>query len=212
MKQIQPYFHLNEALSSLDNGGHFYNLFSNAEDGKISQAELAKVGGVFNERQQLILFLELSISGLGADAKEELLSKFDEGLMASYQKYKAQELVPSEALNKGIIAGNAIITGIPIMVDSRSDFKGFVIVPIMAGKVMTLIPVPIIDTYDVYEVRDEISSQTFFIAHAKGSEKLPAEKIKVAGVLKEFKAYEEEENASGKFLEVNYYLSWRLSL
>ena len=206
MKQIQPYFHVSEALSSLDNGGHFYNIFTEAGDGKISHAELSKAGGAFNERQKMILFLELSISRLGADAKAEVLAKFDEVLSANFLKYKAQVLLPSEALEKGVIDANAIITGVPVMVDSRADFKGYVGVPVMVGKVWTIIPVPIVDHYDVYELRDQRTSETFLIAHAKGSDKLPSEKIIVGGVLKELKKVEDEEVGSGMFLEVNYYL------
>lgn len=206
MKQIQPYNNIDEAVLSLDNGGRFYNILTHAEDGSISQAELAKVGGLFNEKQKMILFLELSISRLDAQAKAELLSKLDNNLQLNYQKYKAQELLPSEANEKGILAANAIISGIPKMRESKSDFKGYIIIPIVAGKVTTFIPVPIIDKYDIYEIRDEIAAETFLIAHARGTEKLPEQQIKVAGVLKELKLEKNEEPAAKKFLEVNYFL------
>ena len=78
---------------------------------------------------------------------------------------------------------------------------------ILVGKVMVMVPVPIIDHYDVYEVRDDHSSETFLIAHARGEDKLPTDKIVVAGVLKELKANEEEEVGTGKFLEVEYFVS-----
>ena len=65
---------------------------------------------------------------------------------------------------------------------------------------------PIIDKYDVYEIRDEVSDDTFLIAHARGSIVLPEKKIKVAGVLKELKANKNEKKASKRFLEVLYYL------
>ena len=76
----------------------------------------------------------------------------------------------------------------------------------MAGSVMTFMMVPIIDQYDVYELKDEASSGSFLIAHAKGATKLPQARIKVAGVLKELKAKKDEENASKKFLEAVYYM------
>ncbi|AOM80974.1 hypothetical protein BFS30_23410 [Pedobacter steynii] len=113
----------------------------------------------------------------------------------------------SEANGIGIVSSNAIITGIPKMIESKSDFKGYILIPMLAGKVTTFIPVPIIDRYDVYEIRDEKSSDTFLIAHAKGSEKLPERKIKVAGVLKELKSKKDEDKGSKKFLEVNYFLN-----
>lgn len=45
MKKIESYIDVNDAISDLDNGGRFYNLFTHADDGIISQAELGKVGG-----------------------------------------------------------------------------------------------------------------------------------------------------------------------
>lgn len=207
MKQIQPYADINAAMVSLDNGGRFYNILTDAEDGVISSSEIGKVGGLFNEKQKMILFLELSISALDPAAKAEVLSKLDSSLQRSYEKYKAQELLPSEANNKGILSSNAIITGFPKMRESRSDFNGFILIPISTGKAMTFVPVPIIDKYDIYEIRDEISSETFLIAHARGEEKLPEQQIKVAGVFKELKMKKGEKESATKFLEVNYFLN-----
>ncbi|WP_342327446.1 hypothetical protein [Pedobacter sp. FW305-3-2-15-E-R2A2] len=207
MKKIESYIDVNDAISDLDNGGRFYNLFTHADDGIISQAELGKVGGLFNDKQKMILFFELSVSNLGSAAKTEVLSKFDNSLQLNYQKYKAQELSASEANEIGVISSNAIITGIPKKIASKSEFNGYILIPILAGKVTTFIPVPITDSYDVYEIRDEKSSETFFIAHARGSEKLPEQQIKVAGVIKELKSKKNEDNGSKKFLEINYFLN-----
>jgi len=52
MKKVNPYRYVDEALSSLDNGGRFYNIFTKAMDGIISKSELGKVGGVFNDKQK----------------------------------------------------------------------------------------------------------------------------------------------------------------
>lgn len=207
MKKIESYIDVNDAISDLDNGGRFYNLFTHADDGIISQAELGKVGGLFNDKQKMMLFFELSVSNLGSAAKTEVLSKFDNSLQLNYQKYKAQELSASEANEVGVISSNAIITGIPKKIASKSEFNGYILIPILAGKVTTFIPVPITDSYDVYEIRDEKSSETFFIAHARGSEKLPEQQIKVAGVIKELKSKKNEDNGSKKFLEINYFLN-----
>lgn len=207
MKQIEPYVNIAEAISSLDNGGRFYNVLTHAEDGIIALSEVGKVGGLFNEKQKAILFLELSISKLDASAKAALISKLDDSLHASYQKYKPQELLPSEANSKGVLSANAIITGYPKMVDSKSDFTGLILIPIMVGKAMTFVPVPIIEKYDIYEIRDEASSETFLIAHAKDSDTLPEQKIKVAGVLKELKMKKDDGGSVKKFLEINYFLN-----
>lgn len=206
MKKVTPYNNLSEAISKLDNGGRFYNLLTKAEDGVISKAELGKVGGIFNDKQKMILFLELSISDLSRNEKQSILSKLDTSLQTSYQKYEALRLLSSEAQQKGEIASNAIITGVPKLSDSESKMMGFIMVPIVVGSVTTFSMIPLMEQYDIYELRDEESSKSVLIAHTKSSEKLPAKKIKVAGVFKELRSSEDEDTPSKKFLEVLYYL------
>lgn len=208
MEKIEPYKNINSALQSLDNGGQFFNFRTKAEDGIITQSELGRVGGVFIENQQLILFLEMSLLQLDSSAKDTIISKLDRGLQKKYQKYKSQELLPSEANLKGIISSNAIITGIPKMIESKSDFNGFIMFPLISGNVTTFMMIPLIDEYDVYELRDEESSETFLIAHLKDSERLPSKKMIVGGVLKELNESEEENEAKGKFLEAIYHLEY----
>lgn len=204
MKKINPYQNLKTALKSLDNGGRFYNILTKAEDGLISQAELGKVGGLFSSKQQSILFLEMSISALSENEKNKIRSQLDNGLQKQYQKNKALYLLASEAENKGQISSNAIITGIPKLTDSKTDFMGFIMIPIMTGDVTTFSMIPLIDEYDVYELRDESSSDPFFIAHTKGSEQLPEQKITIGGVIKEMSS--EDDKPIGKFLEAIYFM------
>ncbi|MCK0157455.1 hypothetical protein MWU65_09720 [Cellulophaga sp. F20128] len=206
MNKIEPYKSTIEAISTLDNGGRFYNILTKADDGIISKSELGKVGGIFYDKQQMILFLELSISNLDTEQQNSIISKLDENLKMVYTKYKPIELLPSEAQNKGILASNTILTGVPKLTESKTNFIGFIMIPIVSGKVTTFSMVPIIDVYDVYEIRDEAHAQSFLIAHAKGTTKLPEKKIKVAGVLKELKSDKKEKTASKKFLEALYYL------
>jgi len=202
MQKIKPFTEVKDAILSLDNGGRFYNLFTKANDGIISQAELSKIGGLFNDKQKIILFLELSLSKLKTTEKEIILKKLDEKLKIDYLKYKPLNLLPSEVEEKGILSSNTILTGVPKLIDSKSDFNGFIMIPIMTGEVMTFSMIPIINNYDVYELRDEKSSETFIIAHSKSSEKLPNEKMVVAGVLKELE--KDKDGKKKKFLEVIY--------
>ena len=206
MKKIKPYKNINDAISNLDNGGRFYNVLTKADDGIISKSELGKVGGIFNDKQQMILFFELSISNLDDKKRNAIISKLEQSLQKVYLKYKPIELLPSEAHTKGVIASNAIITGIPRLTQSKSDFIGFIMIPVIAGNVTTFSMIPLIDLYDVYELRDEESDKNFLIAHSKGTNKLPEKKIKVAGVLKELKSAKNEKKASKKFLEAVYHM------
>ncbi len=207
MKRISPYKEINEAILSLDNGGRFYNLLTKSNDGVITQSELGKIGGLFNNQQKMILFLELSMTFLEDEEKKIIIEKLDKELKQTYFNFKPQNLLPSEADGKGIIASNAILTGVPKLVDKKSDFNGFIMVPIMAGKAMTFVMIPIIDTYNVYELRDEKSSETFIIAHSRNSKQLPNEKIIIGGLLKELKSGKGEKSKTLKFLEANYYIS-----
>lgn len=212
MKKITPYEEINEALLSLDNGGRFYNILTKSNDGKIDQSELGKVGGLFNDKQKMILFLELSMTFLKNEERKIIIGKLDKDLKQTYLNFKSQILLPSEANEKGIIASNAILTGVPKLVDEKSDFNGFIFVPIMTGKVMTFIMIPIIDNYNVYELRDEKTSETFIIAHSRDSKILPNEKIIIAGVFKELKSEKNENSQTLKFLEANYYISEKSQL
>jgi hypothetical protein len=206
MKKIKPYSSIEDALKSLDNGGRFFNLLAKAKDGVINPSEVVKVGGVFNDRQRMILFLEMALLRLDQAEKEMIISKLEIDLQKKYRKYKPQELLPSEAKSKGIVESNAVITGVPVLIDSNSDFRGYVLTPIMKERTNALSLISLSEDYDVYELRDEASSETFFVAHCKGKEKLPTTKITIGGFMTEFNHSASESSPKEKFLEAVYYL------
>ncbi|MEL7002484.1 MAG: hypothetical protein AAFN93_07085 [Bacteroidota bacterium] len=205
MRKIAPYKSYKYALASLDNGGRFYNLMSKVNDGNITSAELAKAAGVFMGKQTMMLYLEMSLFDLDTDKKDRVISHLTTDLKSEYKKYKPASFSASEAKNQAVISSTAIVTGIPKLVDSKTEFKGFIMVPIMTGKTTTFTMIPIIDQYDVYELRDNKTDEHFFIAHNRGRWKLPEQSVRCGGVVKELKAKKEEESASDKFLEIIYY-------
>ena len=205
MQQIIPFNALPDALSTLDNGGRFYNLLTKSDDGNISIEELSKVAGLFSSRQQMVLYYAMSVATLAQDVKQQVDAALTKDAQVAYNRYAPQLLIASEAATKGILASNAIVTGVPKLVETKSDFNGFIIVPIMAGKAMTMILIPIIDKYDIYEMRDDESSETVLIAHARGDEKLPAQKIRAGGIFKELKLKKDNSETSTLFLETLYY-------
>ena len=79
-------------------------------------------------------------------------------------------------------------------------------IPIMSGKAMTMVMIPIMDKYDVYEVRDEVKDEKFLIAHARSENKLLPEQITIAGIIKELKADKKGDQPAQKFLEIAYIL------
>jgi hypothetical protein len=206
MKKIKPFENVDDALTKLDNGGRFYNLLTKADDGVITTAELGKVGGIFNDKQQMILFLELSLSKLNEEQRKEVLLKLDIDLKLLYYNHQPAILTATEAASQGVLAKNTIITGVPKLTASKSDFKGFIMMPIMVGSVTTFTMIPIMDIYDVYEISDGATADSVLIAHSKSSNRLPEKRIQVAGILKELKSDKEEAVASKMFLESVYFL------
>lgn len=202
-----PYKTSRNALLALDNGGRFYNIFTKANDGNISAAELAKVAGVLGDRQKMILYLEMSIINLEEKARQEVYARLSDQLKSSLEKYIPQHFVPSEAKEKALTGSNAVITGIPEFVESKTDFAGFVMVPISTGKSMSFIMVPIMDQYNIYKLRDKATDEEFFIAHDRSSFKFPEKTMRFGGVIKELQQDKEKKDIDSpqKFLEIYYY-------
>jgi hypothetical protein len=198
MKHVIPFENSNDAVITLDNGGRFYNLLTEANDGHISTQELARVAGLFTDKQKMVLYFSLSISKLKPPFCELVKSALTNKLKLAYDKYLPQVLLPSEAVTQGTVSSNAIVTGIPTKVDSKRELMGFIFVP--PG-----VLIPIVDRYDVYEMRDHELGEPLLIAHARGSAKLPKELIRVAGVLKEIKLKVDGVETKKIFLEALYY-------
>ncbi len=205
MEKVTVFTHPADVLKQFDNGGRFFDFASSSDDGIITSGEIGKVAGIFGNKQKKVLYLGLAINALDVADKDRIIDSLSDDMMEAYEKYLPQELTPSGALEKGVASSNAIITGVPTLVDSRRALNGFVIVPVSTGKAISMIMIPIIERYDVYELRDEISSSTFLIAHAKGEGKLPERKVKVAGVLKELKLKVDGKEKTELFLEALYY-------
>lgn len=205
MRKIIPYKTSRNALASLDNGGRFYNILTKPSDGEIAPAELAKLAGAFSDRQRMFLFLEMALAELDADSTRSITRALSPELRAHYRKHRPTHLTPAEAVQKGKPAKPIIVTGTPRYVKSNSDFVGFIMIPIMTGKVTTFSMIPIIDHYDVYEVRDRVSDDVFLIAHARNKNKLRSQPTRFGGILKKLQADKSRPSAHKVFLEVLFY-------
>ncbi|MCI5220565.1 MAG: hypothetical protein D3914_15580 [Candidatus Electrothrix sp. LOE2] len=205
MQQITPYKTLRGALSALDNGGGFFNVFTKANDGLIEPAELSKVAGIFTERQKLHLYLEIALGGLSKADVASALSAMTPDLQTEYRRYRPAHYTPAQANRQGKAADSVIVTGIPHYVQSNADFKGFMFIPICTGNVTACITVPIVDHYDVYEVRDLTAKEDILVAHARGRKKLPKTPVTLGGVLKELKGDGKTKLKHSLFLELLYY-------
>ena len=205
MKKVTPYKRYSNALKALDNGGRFYNIFTAARDDKVSRTELAKVAGVFGNKQLMFLFLEMALHDLDEGDKQALNQKLSKELRAQYARYAPQHLRPSEADAQGVPSKTAILTGVPRFVQDKTVFSGFIMAPISTGKSFTFIMIPIMDNYDIYELTDDASSAKTFIANVRGSARLPVELCRFGGVLKETSVDKEGKQKDRLFLETAYY-------
>lgn len=205
MKEITPFRSYHEAIKSLDNGGHFYNVFTKAKDDTISSAELRKAAGVFSSKQSLILFLELSLSCLSALNREHVINHLSKELTEVYNKNKPVILSSFQEIRFADPKKTVLLKGIPKLVDSRTEFKGFIMIPVMVNNITTFTTVPIIDSYNVYEFIEQNSESKMIIAHVKCDQLLPEKKILCGGFLKELQKDESDDGDKESFLEVVYF-------
>jgi len=205
MRKIVPYKTQRNALAALDNGGRFYNIFTEADDGEISTAELARVAGAFTDKQKMFLYLDMTLAGLDQDATTIVINSMSNELKQAYDQFKPAHYIPSEANVRGKASKSAIVTGIPRYVKSNSDFTGFIMIPVSTGKTTTFMMVPMIDHYDVYEVCDKDSSEEFLVAHTRGTKKLVEKATAFGGILKNLQNEKKKNTKQRLFLEAIYY-------
>ncbi|WP_144391341.1 hypothetical protein [Pleionea sediminis] len=204
MKQIKPFESLQEALVELDNGGRFYNIFTRANDGSITASELAKVAGVIGEKNRAFVFLKMVLSCLGDDI-EQVYSSLTPDLYNDFQERKPKHYSPTEALERGVAGENAIVRGVPYLVDDTTKLQGFIMIPIIAGNVTTMTMVPIFQQFNVYELHDELLNKKFIIAHSIKDNPLPQRLLDVGGILKELKKKKSDKKATELYLDSFYY-------
>ncbi|MCT1531409.1 hypothetical protein M3B46_10420 [Sphingobacterium daejeonense] len=202
MEQISLFKSASQAIDSLDNGAEYYNIFTKADDDLISQSEVSKVAGVRLPKQKAVLFLKLAMSGLTEREQQEIEGRFDDRLSENFTKYNP-EFVESvqavEALNPGT---GVIITGTPRKIEGEGVVSGYISIPVI--DVFTLIPIS--ETYIVYEIIDEASGNRVLVAHDKDAGLLPENKMKIAGVVKQFQLAQEDDSEFEKFIEVDYFV------
>ena len=203
MRELKPYQTLQGLRAAIDNGGRFYNLFSEAGDQVLTRGELAKAAGVFTAGVNAFLFFEMAQQELPPDERQALLQLLDSDLRKSYQRYRPLTLLPSVVEKEGIAGSSLIVTGFPQFVENRKQFDGFIIIP--TGK--TVVMVPIFNRFDVYEVFDDpqMSKPGTMVATVKG-QRLPQNgPLGFGGVLRKLKFKDKTQKSHSFYLETVYY-------
>lgn len=202
MRQIKPYQTVWGARRALDNGGRFYNLWTQAGDNVVDTGELARAAGVYSSDMRAFLHFEMALTDLPEQQKAEVRSLLSPGLKNRLQKSRPRVLKPSMVESDGAAGVPAIVTGHPSFVEDRSQLQGFIVTvtPVIAM-------IPIVDLFDVYEVYDtpeQVQPRTV-IATVRGSKRLDGVYSRFGGVLRELHFEDKTGKDHGLYLEAMYY-------
>jgi hypothetical protein len=202
MRQLTPYKTLRGAQNALDNGGRFFNLFTAAADNVVDTAELARASGSLSLGTKAFLFFEMALMDLPPDQKAETTALLTPDLQRRIEAERPRTLMPSLVELEGEEGLPAIVSGYPVFVEKKSQFRGFIV---MVVPVIML--VPIIDVFDVYEVFDspEMETPRTVIATARGSKRLDGVLTRFGGVLRELQFEDQTGKEHGLYLDTLFY-------
>ncbi len=207
MMEIRPYQTLAGLKKTIDNGGRFYNLYSRAEDNVVTRGELAKAAGVFSSGNNAFLFLEMAQHDLPADAQAAVQQMLEPELRKAYRRQRPNHLMPSAVDAEGRPGTLVIVSGYPKFVENKTEFNGFIMIPISTGSVTTFSMVPIFDRFDVYEVFDDkrMRKPGAVIARSRGKRLEHDGPVRFAGVLRKLQAKKGDKSDHDFYLEAVYY-------
>lgn len=208
MQELKPSTTLAPLKKALNNGGRFYNFFDDANDEKISRGELAKAAGVFTAGIQAFLYLQMTKQDLDDRDQQIVVSMLDDKLRKNFEKKKPAFVTPSQ-VDADHKAGDAIIlTGFAREIGQQSMFTGFVVVPIMIGKVMMPMTIPIHSLYRIIEVCDDdkFKKPTAVVATPINKPLDVSGVMQFGGVLKELKGKDNQPPTHPFYLEAIYWM------
>lgn len=188
MQELKPFTTLGPLRKALDNGGRFYNFFDSAADDQVvTKGELARAAGVFTAGIRAFMYLQMISQDLKEKDQEAVLSMLDAGLRKDYTKKRPPFVQPSQ-VDMVCKAGDAVIvTGYARELRSESRFVGFITVPVMVGKVLVPIMIPIQSMYQLFEIFDDESKRhpcaVFCVPQKKSIDRTG--RIQIGGVLKQ---------------------------
>jgi hypothetical protein len=202
MRQIKPYQTVWGARRALDNGGRFYNLWTQAGDNVLDTGELARAAGVYSSDMRAFLHFEMALMDLPEQQQAEVRSLLSPSLKNRLQKSQPRVLKPSLVESDGASGVPAIVTGYPWFVEDRTQLQGFIV---MVTPVIAMIPiVDLFDVYEVYDTPERIEPRTV-IATVRGSKRLDGVHSRFGGVLKELHFEDKTGKDHGLYLEAMYY-------
>lgn len=208
MKKVIPYKTLTGAMRALDNGGRFFNLFTRAGDGEISQSEVSKAAGVLGGQINAMLFFQLATLRLSSADQSSLVDRLTGKLRDRLRQSPAKSIPISKFKRNSELNQPVIVEGYPVFAKDHTQFSGFITVPMTTNNVTTMMMVPIIDQFDMYEVFQN-SDQTgphalIAVTKSKGSRKLEGNRAAFAGIMKEMEV-KQGGKSKVRYVETSYY-------
>ena len=202
MRNIVPYKTMHGALRALDNGGRFFNLFADADDKVIEPSELARATGSLSLSAKTFLHYEMALLELPPEQQAETTALLSPELRKKYEIHRPQTMAPSSVEVEGKEGMPAIVSGFPVFVEKKNQFKGSIV---MVVPVIALIP--IIDLFDVYEVFDtpEMKTPRTVIATARGSKRLDNDFSRFGGILRELQFEDKTGKNHGLYLDTLFH-------
>jgi hypothetical protein len=207
MKQIVPYKTLQGALNALDNGGRFYNVFTKAGDEVITDSELCRAAGVFSRKAHAFLFFELALSNLSKADIDKVISRLSPDLRSTYLRQRPKHTEIEVFEQSARETDPVIVAGFPVFLEDKTQFSGFIMIPICTGKVTTFMMVPIFDRFDVYEVyaNSDLKGNKTIIATVRGSKRLAATMTTFGGIVKKLKFKNKSKKPHSLYVETLFY-------
>ncbi|MEM8671000.1 MAG: hypothetical protein AAGG48_25955 [Planctomycetota bacterium] len=206
MNEIEPFSTKAELVSAIDNGGRFFNIFSQANDSIVTRGELAKAAGTWASDLNAFLFLELATVGLSEMDKHAVIDMLEPGLRSSYREKNPRRLVPVN-VDTQCEPGEAIMTEGKIKhCGDKTKFSGFIYTPLMVGQVTTFIMTPIFDAFDVYHLTgpDQPDSAAV-IAVPLNSDLQDGQQIRFGGYIRDLEFEQESDRTHKYYLEAMYF-------
>jgi hypothetical protein len=208
MKQVTPYKTMGGAMRALDNGGRFFNLFTHAGDGEITQSEVSKAAGIMGGQIYAMLFFQLAISRLSAADQASLIDHLT-GRLRDRLRHSPAKNIPIAQFKRSVeLDQPVIVEGYPVYTEDRTQFTGFITVPMTVNNVTTMMMIPIVDQFDIYEVFQQSDktgpSALIAVTKMKRIRKLGGNRVAFAGIAKEMEV-KRSRKSKVMYVETCYY-------
>lgn len=173
-----------------------------AGDDVVDAGELARAAGVFSSETKTFLHFEMALMDLTDEQQTAVLSLLSPDLRQRLEAKRPRVLMPSLVESDGSAGVPTIVSGYPAFVEDRSEFQGFIVLV-----TPTVMLIPIVDQFDVYEVYDtpEYTEPRTVVATVRGSKRLDYLYCRFGGVLKELQFVDKTGKDHGLYLEAIFY-------